>query len=142
MPARLPRSRFFDEFFREFPMSLTVQPLHGDPLPSPQKIRIDVKENGTAVTVNAEIPGVDKQDIHVSVDNEIVTIRAEIKQYDADTEDEKILHSERYFGAVERSFSLPCPVDEAKAKATYENGVLILTLPKQSPGKVKRIAIE
>lgn len=142
MPARLPRSRFFDEFFREFPMSLTVQPLHGDPLPSPQKIRIDVKENGTAVTVNAEIPGVDKQDIHVSVDNDIVTIRAEIKQYDADTEDEKIRHSERYFGAVERSFSLPCPVDEAKAKATYENGVLILTLPKQSPGKVKRIAIE
>ncbi len=142
MPARLPRSRFFDEFFREFPMSLTVQPLHGDPLPSPQKIRIDVKENGTAVTVNAEIPGVDKQDIHVSVDNDIVTIRAEIKQYDADTENEKILHSERYFGAVERSFSLPCPVDEAKAKATYENGVLILTLPKQSPGKVKRIAIE
>jgi HSP20 family protein len=95
MPARLPRSRFFEEFFREFPMSLTVQPLHGDPLPSPEKIRIDLKENGANLTVNAEIPGVDKQDIHLSVDKDMVTIRAEIKQYDADTEDERILHADR-----------------------------------------------
>lgn len=142
MPTRLPRSRFFDEFFRDFPVNLTVQPLHGDPLPSPEKIRIDVKENGANVIVNAEVPGVDKRDIHISIDNGIVTISAEVKQYDADTEDEKILHSERYFGAVERSFSLPCAVDEAKAKAVYENGVVILTLPKQSPGTSKRITVE
>ena len=142
MPPMLPRSRFFDEFFREFPLGLAVRPLHGDPLPSPEKIRIDVKENGASVIVHAEVPGVDKQDIHVSIDNGIVTIRAEIKQYDADTEDEKLLHSERYFGAVERSFSLPCPVDEAKAKAACENGILTLTLPKQSPGQAKRITID
>lgn len=142
MQSRLSRSRFFDEFFREFPFGLTVQPLHGDPLPSPEKIRIDVKENEGNVIVHAEVPGVDKEDIHVTVDNGVVTISAEIKQYDADTEDEKVLHSERYFGAVQRSFSLPCPVDEAKAKATYENGILILTLPKQSPGTAKRIAVE
>lgn len=142
MATRLPRSRFFDEFFREFPFGMSVQPLHGDPLPSPEKIRIDVKENGANVIVHAEVPGVDKGDIDVSVDNGIVTIRAEIKQYDADTEDEQVLHSERYFGAVARSFSLPCPVDEAKAKAAYENGILTLTLPKQSPGTAKKIAIE
>ena len=104
MQSRLPRSRFFDEFFREFPFGLTVQPLHGDPLPSPEKIRIDVKENEGNVIVHAEVPGVDKEDIHVTVDNGVVTISAEIKQYDADTEDEKVLHSERYFGAVQRSF--------------------------------------
>ena len=142
MVTRLPQSRFFDEFFREFPLSLTLKPLHGDPLPSPGKIRIDVKENGANVIVHAEVPGVDKDDIDVSVDNGIVTIKAEVKQYDADVEDEQVLHSERYFGTVARSFSLPCPVDEAKAKAAYENGILILTLPKQSPGTAKKIAVQ
>lgn len=142
MATRLPRSRFFDEFFREFPFGLAVQPLHGDPLPSPEKIRIDVKENGANVIVHAEVPGVDKKDIDVSVDNGIVTIRAEIRQYESDTKDEQVLHSERYFGTVVRSFSLPCPVDEAKAKATYEKGILILTLPKQSPAMTKKIVIE
>lgn len=142
MPTQMPRSRFFDEFFRDFPVNLSIRPLHGDPLPSPDKIRIDVKENGANVIVHAELPGVAKEDIHVSVDNNVVTVRAEVKQYDADTEDEKVLHSERYFGSVERSFALPCPVDEAKAKATCENGILTLTLPKANPGGTKRITVE
>ncbi len=142
MAIRLPQTRFLDEFFKELPFGLTIQPLHGDPLPSPEKIRIDVKENGANVIVHAEVPGVDKNDIDVSVDNGIVTIRAEIKQYESDTKDEQVVHSERYFGAVARSFSLPCPVDEAKAKAAYENGILTLTLPKQSPGTKKKIAID
>lgn len=142
MTAMMPRSRFFDEFFREFPLNLSIRPLHGDPLPSPDKIKVDVRENGSTVTVHAEVPGVDKKDIHVDVDNGIVTIRAEVKQEDVKTEDEKVLHSERYFGAVQRSFTLPCPVDEAKAKATCEKGVLTLTLPKASPAGTKKIAIE
>lgn len=142
MPTLMPRSRFFDEFFRDFPVNLSIRPLHGDPLPSPDKIRIDVKENGANVIVHAELPGVAKEDIHVSVDNNVVTVRAEVKQYDADTEDEKVLHSERYFGSVERGFALPCPVDEAKAKATCENGILTLTLPKANPGGTKRITVE
>lgn len=142
MAIRLPQPRLFDEFFKEFPFGLTVQPLHGDPLPSPEKIRIDVKENGANVIVHAEVPGVDKKDIDVSVDNGMVTIRAEVRQSESETKDEQVLHAERYFGTVARSFSLPCPVDEAKAKAAYENGVLVLTLPKQSPGSKKKIAIQ
>lgn len=142
MAVRLPRSRFFDEFFNEFPFGLTVQPLHGDPLPSPEKIRIDVKENGANVIIHAEVPGVDKKDIDVSIDNGVVTIRAEIRQYKSDTKDEQVIHSERYFGAVARSFSLPCPVDEVKVKAAYENGILTLTLPKKIPGTKKKIAVE
>ena len=137
-----PRSRLFDEFFRDFPFGYSIKPLHGDPLPSPDKIKIEVKESGKDVTVNAEIPGVNKEDIHVSIDNNVVTIQAEVKQYDADTEDERVLHSERYYGSVQRSFSLPCPVDEAKATATYENGVLVLTLPKQSPNESRRITVK
>lgn len=142
MNLMIPRSRLFDEFFRDLPVGLSLRPLHGDPLPSPERIKVDVRENGASVIVSAEIPGVDKENIHVDVDHGIVTIRAEVKQYDADTEDEKVLHSERYFGAVERSFNLPCPVDEDKAKATYDKGVLTLTLPKKSPGGTKKIAVD
>ena len=142
MNLMIPRSRLFDEFFRDLPVGLSLRPLHGDPLPSPERIKVDVRENGASVIVSAEIPGVDKENIHVDVDHGIVTIRAEVKQYDADTEDDKVLHSERYFGAVERSFNLPCPVDEDKAKATYDKGVLTLTLPKKSPGGTKKIAVD
>ena len=142
MNLMIPRSRLFDEFFRDLPVGLSLRPLHGDPLPSPERIKVDVRENGASVIVSAEIPGVDKENIHVDVDHGIVTIRAEVKQYDADTEDEKVLHSERYFGAVERSFSLPCPVDEDKAKAAYDKGILTLTLPKKSPGGTKKIAVD
>lgn len=142
MNPLMPRSRLFDDFFRDFPLSLSIRPLHGDPLPSPDRIRLDLRENGSNVVVSAEIPGVAKEDIQVSIDNGTVTIRAEVKQYDADTEDEKVLHSERYFGAVQRSLTLPCPVDESAAKAAYANGVLTLTLPKANPGGNKRITVE
>lgn len=142
MNQLMPRSRFFDDFFRDFPLNLSIRPLHGDPLPSPDRIRMDVRENGSNVMVSAEIPGVNKEDIQVSVENGTVTIRAEVKQYDADTEDEKVLHSERYFGAVQRSIALPSPVDEGGAKASYANGILTLTLPKTNPGAGKRIAVE
>ena len=142
MNLMIPRSRLFDEFFRDLPVGLSIRPLHGDPLPSPERIKVDIRENSASVIVSAEIPGVDKENIHVDVDHGIVTIRADVKQYDADAEDEKILHSERYFGAVERSFSLPCPVDEDKAKAAYDKGILTLTLPKKSPGGTKKIAVD
>lgn len=142
MTPMMPRSRFFDEFFRDLPLSLSIRPLHGDPLLAPEKIKVDIRESGSEVIVHAEVPGVDKQDIHVDVENGMVSIRAEVRQHDARTEDEKVLHSERYFGAVQRSFTLPCPVDEAKAKASCENGVLTLTLPKANPAGTRRIAVE
>lgn len=142
MTAIANRPRFFDEFFRDFPLSLSIRPLHGDPLPTPDKIKIDVKENGDKVIVHAELPGVDKDDIQVTVTDNVVTIKAEVKQYDADTEDETVIHSERYFGSVQRSFTLPCQVDETKAKATCETGILTLTLPKANPAPSKKITVE
>ena len=142
MNPLIPRSRFFDEFFRDFPSGLSIKPLHGDPLPSPDKIKVEVKDRGKDVVVNAELPGVSKNDIQISVDNDIVNIQAEVKQYDADSEESRVLHSERYYGSVRRSFSLPCPVDQANAKATYENGILTLTLPKQNLGESKKISVE
>lgn len=142
MNSVLPRPRFFDEFFRDFPTNFSIRPLHGEPLPAPDKIKVDVRENGNEVIVSAEIPGVEKDDIHVEVENGIVTIRAEVKQSETRTDKEKVLHSERYYGSVQRSFTLPCAVDDAQVKAAYKNGVLTITIAKASPNGTRKIAIE
>ena len=133
------RNSLFDDFFREVP-GFFVRPLHGDPLP--ETIRLDVKEAGNSFVVSAEVPGVSKENIHVDIDGNEVSIRAEVKQEDAQTEDERVLRSERFFGAVARSISLPAEIDESASKARYEHGVLTLTLPKKIRTGQARITIE
>lgn len=142
MSALISRGNLFDDFFRDVSPGFYVKPLHGDPLPSPGQIKMDVKENGTAYTVQAEIPGVTKEDIHVSIEGNMVTVRAEVKQHDIQTKDDKVLRSERYFGAVSRSFQLPQDIDQSQSKAKYDNGVLTLTLPKKQGGSAQRLRIE
>lgn len=144
MGALTPRgSGFFDDFFRDLSPAFYVRPLHGDPLPSPSQIKIDVKENDDAYTVQAEVPGVPKDDIHVSLDGNVVTLRAEIKQEDSNRKDDKVLRSERYFGEVSRSFQLPVEIEASSASAKYDNGVLSLTLPKKrASGGVQKLKIE
>ena len=107
MSSLMTRGGLFDDFFKELSPGFYVRPLHGDPLPSPAQIKIDVKENDGSYTVQAEVPGVSKEEIHVSIEGNVVTLRAEVKQSDAQTSDEKTLRSERYYGAVSRSFQMP-----------------------------------
>ena len=135
------RNRILDEFFRDFPLGYAIKPLHGDPLIAPEKIKIDVKNNEKSFTVHAEMPGLNKDDIHVTIDGNVVTIQAEVKQHDADTEDGRLLHSERYYGSIQRSFALPAAISETKVKANYDNGILTLNLPKEAPNGSKKIAI-
>ena len=142
MNALMSRPSLFDEFFRDVAPGFYVRPLHGDALPQPSQIRIDVKEDDAAYKVQAELPGVPKEDIQVSIDGAVVTLRAEVQQHDEKKDGEKLLRSERYFGSVARSFQLPVDVDAASAKARYDNGVLMLTLPKKLEGKVQRLAVE
>lgn len=130
----------FDDFFREFAPGYFVRPLHGDRLPS--QIKLDVKEADGAFKVEAEIPGVKKDDIQVSIDRDMVSLRAEVQQQDSKKEEGKFLHSERYYGAVSRTFQLPAEVDESRATARYENGVLTLMLPRKEGARSRRIAIE
>ncbi len=133
MNSLMTRSNLFDDLFKDM-MSpgFFIKPLHGDPLP--QSIKVDVKESADAYTVQAELPGVTKDDIQVTVDGNVVTLRAEVKQQDSQTSDEKSLRSERYFGSVARSFQLPADIDNSQAKAKFDNGVLSLTLPKKQGG--------
>ena len=142
MNALVSRSGLFDDFFKDFAPAFYVRPLHGDALPEPSQIKIDVKEDDAAYTVHAEVPGVPKEDINVSIDGNVVSLRAEVRQHDQKKDGEKLLRSERYYGAVASSFQLPVEVDAAQARARYDNGVLVLTLPKKQGNKTQRLAIE
>ena len=142
MNALMTRGSLFDDFFRDMAPGFYVRPLHGDALPTPAQIKVDVKESEQAYTVQAEVPGVPKEDIHISIGGSVVTLRAEVKQQDSQSKDEKVLRTERYFGSVARSFQLPQDIDQANAKAKYDSGVLTLTLPKKQAGGSQRLAIE
>lgn len=140
MNSLMARSGLLDDFFKDVAPGFYVKPLHGDPLPA--QIKVDVKETPAAYTVLAELPGVPKEDIHVTVEGNVVTLRAEVKQGDRQAEGEKILRSERYYGAVSRSFQMPVDLDDSAAKAKFDNGVLQLTLPKKLPVAGQRLTIE
>jgi HSP20 family protein len=142
MRSLISRGSLFDDFFRDVSPGFFVKPLHGEPLPSPGQIKMDVKESDGGYTVSAEIPGVKKEDIHVTIEGSVVTVRAEVKQEDAQTQDDKVLRSERYFGSVSRGISLPQDIDQSQAKAKYDNGVLTLTLPKKQGNGSQKLRIE
>lgn len=130
----------FDEFFRDFAPGFFIQPLHGDPLPA--QIKLDLHERDDAFELQAEIPGVKKDDIQVEIDGNVVSLQAEVRQEDSRKEGRSI-RSERYYGSVSRMVQLPTEVDETKAKAKYENGVLRLMLPKKADARSqRRLAIE
>ena len=106
------------------------------------QIRMDVKEDEKAYAVHADIPGVNKADIHVSIDGNTVSISAEVKKSAEQKEGEKVLRRERHVGRVSRSFALEHEVDEASASARYQNGVLELVLPKKTAAAAKRLAVQ
>lgn len=135
------RHSLFDEFFRDFTPGFFIKPLHGDALPA--QIKMDVKETEQAYQVEAELPGVGKEDIHVEIDGPLVTIKAEVKQCDEQKQEQQSLRSERYYGMVSRSFQLPQDIDREAASAKYENGVLLLNLPKKRGGGAgQRLRVE
>ena len=126
-----------DDLFKGF----FVRPVAFEGRPQMQ-IKIDVKENDDAYTVHADIPGVKKEDITVSIDGNQVSISAEMKVEKEEKKGEKALRSERYSGKVVRSFTLAHDVDEAKAQAKYSDGVLELSLPKKAVSSARKLAIQ
>jgi HSP20 family protein len=106
------------------------------------RVKVDVAEQNGAYKVTAELPGVKKEDIQVSIDGSQVTLGAEVKQEKDANQDGRVLHSERVFGKVVRSFTLPQEVDESKAEAKFRDGVLELTLPKKQAAQRKQISIQ
>lgn len=100
-------------------------------------IKLDVTETDKAYTVKAEMPGVNKEDIKVDVSGNQITISSEIKR-DKEEKSSTTIRSERYYGQQTRCFTLGQEVDESKADAKYENGILMLTLPKKAGGEIHK----
>lgn len=105
------------------------------------QLKLEVSEEDKAYRVKAEIPGVKKEDIHVTVDGRQVSISAEVKKETEEKEGGKMIRSERYYGKVARSFTLEQEVDESGAQAKYTDGMLELTLPKKSGTVSKKITV-
>ncbi|HEY8353663.1 MAG TPA: Hsp20 family protein [Methylophilaceae bacterium] len=124
-----------DEVFRGFFRPVRLE--HNAP-----QIKIDVEEHDRSYVVHAEIPGVDKENIHVTIDGNLVSIQAEVRKEKEVKEGVRVLRSERYYGTVSRSFSLENEIDESTAEASYKEGVLELTLPKKTVGTAKRLTIK
>jgi HSP20 family protein len=106
-------------------------------------IKLDVSEDDKAYHVKAELPGVKKEDIAVEIDGNHVSLAAEVKrEMEGKKKDEKVVHSERYYGRQFRSFTLAQPIERQAAAATFTDGVLQLTLPKQAGKASARLTIQ
>ena len=135
-----PFNELVDDLFKGF----LVRPLayengRGETLP---RMKVDVAEKNGAYVVSAELPGVKKEDIQITIDGAQVTLAAEIKREKEASQDERVLHTERVYGKTTRSFALPQELDEAKAEAKFRDGVLELTLPKKAAAQRKQISIQ
>lgn len=125
----------FDELFRGFFRPVRVEKARA-------AIKIDVAEADNAYVVKAEIPGVNKDDIQVSIDGNQVTIGAEVKRETETKEGQRALRTERHYGSVYRGFTLPAEIDEAASNAKYENGVLELKLVKKQAPAARKLTIQ
>lgn len=130
---------FFDRFLRHsgLPVSTARESLAtGDWSP-----RVDISETDKEYLVRAELPDVAKEDMHLSVDNGVLTIRGEKKQ-EKEEKGKKFHRIERHYGSFSRSFTLPDNVDAAAIKAAFKDGVLNVTLPKSSRKPTKAIKVD
>ena len=129
----------FDEMFAPFTQGagLSRWPAEGSVSP-----RLNVIESDQAFEVQAELPGVKKEDVKVAIEHRRVTIEGESRREQEQREGENLLHAERSASRFVRSFMLPVDVDDAGAEARLQDGVLTLTLPKKQGSEAKRITIQ
>jgi HSP20 family protein len=131
-PARL------DDFFK----GTFLQPVRFDIGEPDMQIKVNVTRSENAYAVEAEMPGVRKEDIRVTVDGGMVTLSGEVKQEKEEKKGEQVVRAERYFGKIERSFSLPQEIDQAAVQARYADGVLKLSLPLREKKGARAIEIK
>jgi len=104
--------------------------------------KVDIIQEEKNIIVKADIPGVKKEDIHVTVTDDAITLKGEAKA-DTETKKENYFHSERFYGCFSRTLPLPAAVDPKKATAKFEEGVLTVMIPKiPATEKGTAVAIE
>jgi HSP20 family protein len=134
----LPFIRTRDEFEKQF--DNMVRNFFDEELPVKWYPPVDVEESEKSLIVRAEIPGMDKKDIHISLKDNVLTIRGE-KKYEKSEDDSQHHYKELRYGSFCRYFALPVEVDDKKVKAEYKKGVLTITLPKTEKSVAKEIPI-
>lgn len=135
--ARFDPFRDMNDYFKGFMLRPIFQGMEAQP-----EFKLEISEGDKAYSVKADIPGVKKEDIQISIDGRQISISAEMKQEKEEKEGKKLVRSERYYGRQFRSFTLAHDIDEAKSEAEYSDGVLKLTLPKKAGSETKKLAIK
>ena len=102
---------------------------------------VDVYETKDELVIAAEVPGLNQKDIHLSITGDVLTLKGE-RPWKPEVEQGNYYRNERWSGRFERTLPLPIPVQAAKVKATYRDGVLTVTLPKADEIKPKEIKID
>ncbi len=102
---------------------------------------VDILERENEYTVNIELPGVNKDDVKITVENNVMTVRGE-KKMEKESDEKNVHRTERTYGSFQRSFTLPTHVKSDKIEASYNNGILTVTLPKAEEAKPKEIEVK
>ena len=126
-----------DEAFNTWPFA---QDDEGGAITSSWYPACDVLEDQDSVKIIVELPGLTPDDVKLSLENNLLSIRGEKKQH-AEERTERVHRYERSYGAFERSFALPTTVDSDKVSASFENGILTVTLPKAERARPREIPV-
>ncbi len=129
-------SSFFDNFFGRRLPTKRMADSQTAWLP-----RVDISENEDEILVKADVPGITKEDIKITLSDNVLSISGE-KKTERNEEDENYHRVERVFGSFERNFYIPKNVDAAKISAKYTDGVLAVSLPKKEEAKPKEIPVD
>ncbi|HXO41454.1 MAG TPA: Hsp20/alpha crystallin family protein [Thermoanaerobaculia bacterium] len=129
--AAQPLFRLFDTFFNDAGEDLTTRTW------TPP---VDIQETDDAYRIHAELPGMTKDDIQITLENNVLRLSGE-RKFEKDTKQENYHRIERTYGAFSRSFALPTQVSSDKVEAKFENGVLSIVVPKAEQAKPRRISI-
>lgn len=130
-------NRFLDEAFAGMPT-----PEEGSVITSSWFAPTDVSEDANGIQISMELPGVDPDEVRLSLENNILTIRGEKKQQQGQESTERVHRYERTYGRFERAFVLPSTVDPERVDARYEHGVLFVTVPKAERAKPREIRVK
>jgi len=115
--------------------------LNGDMAEATWVPPVDIFEDPEAIRIIAEVPGVKPEEVKISLEDNVLTIRGS-KQQAAEERTERVHRYERTYGTFERSFTLPATVDASNIQASYEHGVLTVTLPKAETAKPRQIEVQ
>lgn len=129
--------RLFDRAFSDF-----LAPVSDEAMSTSRWMpAVDIRETNEALVLSAELPGLTKEDVQITLENNVLTISGE-RKWEKDVKEESFHRIERSYGSFARSFTVPGNLRHDQVQANFENGVLSVTLPKAEEAKPRKIAIK